>query len=106
MITHEEVQDATILHKITVVPKFAPQIELYVVQTNHSKSFYVVRDPKDFFPARRSRYYTVRSREAELNFFSRHSREDLALRAALRRARRYEAAYAVDRSRGRFAERR
>lgn len=92
MITHEQMEDAHgVLHAIHAVPDFAPPVVLYVV-------FY------------QTRYYVIRQGwrpyTRPQNFFSRHAREDLALRAALRRARRYEAAYAVDRSRGRFVERR
>lgn len=106
MITHEEVQEevgptyrpsGTVLHKITVTPEFAPEVTLYVIQRWGFSTCYVVRDPTKFHFLHR-RY----GRSEGPNYLSKHSRGDLALGAALRRARRYEAAYAVDRSRGRF----
>ena len=106
MIAHEEMQEevgpkyrpnGTVLHKITVSPEFAPEVTLYVIQRWGFSTHYVVRDPSKFHFLHR-RY----GRSEAPNFLSKHSSMELALRAALRRARRYEAAYAVDRSRGRF----
>lgn len=88
MIAHEAVDDEVLVHKVTVSPDYAPTITLEVV--THQGWYYVSRKPWN------------RRLGRPTKFLSRHSREDLALRAALRRARRYEAAYAVDRSRGRF----
>ena len=94
MITHEHLEDDGygVVHKIQAAPDYAPPVVLDVAL--YQGWYYVVRSPWH------------RRYGRPTNFFSRHSREDLALRAALRRARRYEAAYAVDRSRGRFVERR
>lgn len=91
MITHESVDDDYdygVVHTIQAAPDYAPPVVLEVV--HHQGWYYVTRKPWN------------RRHGRPTNSFSRHSREDLALRAALKKARRYEAAYAVDRSRGRF----
>lgn len=109
MIQHEEVEATeqlrfgTVLHQIKVKPEYAPEVTLYVFQRAGFKTCYVVRDPHRFVPQTTSRMgYGNHHRGNSTNFLSKHSREDLALAAALRRARRYEAAYSVDRSRGHF----
>lgn len=68
------------LHTVTAEPKFAPAVTIYVVQFNRDGMYVVTRRP-----------------EEPSNYFSRHSTESVALRAAMRRARLYEEAYSVDR---------
>lgn len=69
------------LHTVTAEPKFAPAVTIYVVQYHRGGRFYVTRRPET----------------ERLSYFSAHSAESLALRAAMRRARLYEEAYSVDR---------